>query len=320
MKITCIGGGTGLSTLMAAWSRIGFKPTAIVATTDNGGCSGRLRTLGAPIPWGDIRKVLVALSSNEPLNKIIEHRFKQLGGFSGHNFGNLMLEVFYQQHGNTLHAIQRLAALLGVENRVIPMTESSVDLVALNNNGRLVRGEVQIDAMPTMPVNVMLDRLVCATEDAVTAIKTADVLCIGPGSLITSVLPTLLLPEVQTAIVDHKGLKLFIHNCYRENSPVGALDEISALDWLKRQTSAELINAQLANDRIIIKNASFALPGHIQNTCAPKNAKHDTVILAQRIALTICLSNAYYFRFQRNSSLSNLSRILFNGAVKQVVK
>ncbi|GEA10957.1 uridine diphosphate-N-acetylglucosamine-binding protein YvcK [Alteromonas sp. KUL49] len=319
MNIVCIGGGTGLSSTVKAWTKLEINPSAVVATTDNGGCSGRLRHAGSPIPWGDIRKVLVAMSSNTSLTKTLGQRYEELGRLTGHCFGNLMLEALYQQNGDVLLAINALGDLLGVTNRVFPMADNPVDLMAINKNGALVYGEENVDSMADMPMTMLLDRPAHAPTEAVQAIKNADVLCLGPGSLITSVLPPLLVPEIKNAVKAHQGLKLLIHNCQPEASPVSVLDAKKQFKWLEGQVGEGIVNGQLMKDHVIIDGVTYSLATHAQQLKWTKEPKHDISRLSLALALSLCISDAYHYKLKHTKALSNLSRVLFDSSQEHCV-
>ncbi len=320
MNIVCIGGGTGLSSSVKAWTKLAINPSAVVATTDNGGCSGRLRHAGSPIPWGDIRKVLVAMSSNTPLTQTLGQRYEALGRLTGHCFGNLMLEALYQQNGDVLLAINALGDLLGVTNRVFPMSDNPVDLMAINKSGKLVLGEESVDSMSDMPMSMLLDRPAHAPDEAIQAIKNADVICLGPGSLITSVLPSLLVPEIRNAVRDHQGLKLLIHNCQPEASPVSLLNAQKQMEWLKGQVGDGIVNGQLMKDHVIINGETYSLAEHAQQLKWTKEPKHDVSRLSIALALTLCISDTYHYELKHTKTLSNLSRVLFNSSQEHCVK
>lgn len=316
MKILCIGGGTGLSTLIKAWKRIGVTPKVIVATTDNGGCSGRLVKAGSPVPWGDIRKVLCALADGHQLNPILNQRYKDLKGFDGHCFGNLMLEAFYQQRGSVSGAISAMETHLGLSKCVFPMSECAVDLLAIGTDGKTTLGEEAVDAQTLMPMTLLLNKYVSPSKDLIRCIRDSDIICLGPGSLITSVLPALLVPEIQKAIIAHKGLRLFIQNCGQEKGPVNTLSSMKQAHWLKSQTHPDLFNAELSNGDVSINGERYSLVKQARQMLFNESRPHNTINLAQALALTSCLSNAYHFPIKHNKLLSNMSRVLFDSCVE----
>lgn len=320
MNIVCIGGGTGLSSTVTAWMKLGIKPTAIVATTDNGGSSGALREAGSPIPWGDIRKVLISLADDSAFCSTLEHRYNDLGNLSGHCLGNLMLETLYQQTGNVLEAINVMAAYLGVSNQVIPMALEPVDLVAIDPSGQLVKGETNIDAMATMPSKIALDKHTQVPSAALQALKQADVICIGPGSLLTSIMPALLHPDIQQAIVDNQGLKLFIHNCAQEFGPAEQLSKQKVLSWLRQYTCTGLLNAELDNHSLLISGQRYPLASYACQQQASGITTHEAEHLSRALAITLCLADGQHLALEPGQDMTKLQSALLHGGNSQLLQ
>jgi uncharacterized cofD-like protein len=201
-KIVAIGGGTGLSTLLRGLKAYSANITAIVTVADDGGSSGRLRREIGVLPPGDIRNCLAALASEEKLlTELFQYRFRAGDGLIGHSFGNLFLTAMSDITGDLEQAIAASSNVLAVRGRVLPATLSDMRLWAELADGRRIEGEsnitkaggniVKIGCTPAHPP---------ALPKALQAIEEADYIILGPGSLYTSVIPNLLVPEITHAL------------------------------------------------------------------------------------------------------------------------
>jgi uncharacterized cofD-like protein len=243
LKVVAIGGGTGLSTLLrglksfvgaANSSEIGLRSlSAIVAVTDDGGSSGRLRDELQMLPPGDIRNCLVALSEDSNLlSKLFQHRFRGNGNLGGHNFGNLFLAAMTEVTGDFVEAIRLSSEVLAIKGKIYPATDCDVRLVAEMIDGRIVRGESSITGVHSIIKKLWLEPDHCTPlPDAITAIETADVITVGPGSLFTSLLPPLLVEGVAEAIGAAQAIKIFVCNLMTQP---GETDNFSAHNHLEK--------------------------------------------------------------------------------------
>ncbi|MEX1072027.1 MAG: gluconeogenesis factor YvcK family protein, partial [Anaerolineales bacterium] len=219
-RIVVIGGGHGLATLLRGLKEHTYNLTAIVTVADDGGSSGRLRSNLGVLPPGDIRNCLAALSNDETLIKqLFQYRFSGEGnGLEGHSFGNLFISALSEITGSFEEAIAESGRVLSVHGRVLPATLHDVRLVAdlampLVAAEVRVRGESQI---PTTAGNVrrvwLEPNSPPAYPEAVNALLSAELIVIGPGSLYTSILPNLLVPDLTAAVRNSPALKIFICN------------------------------------------------------------------------------------------------------------
>src|SRR5436309_3859868 len=221
LRVVALGGGTGLSTLLRGLKEHVIRRTddrataerpiadlaAIVTVTDDGGSSGRLRRENRILPPGDIRNCMVALSKDEALlGRLFQYRFHAGHGLIGHNFGNLFLAALTHVTGDFTEAIRVSSKVLAIRGRIFPSTLSNVRLVAILENGRVVHGETRISAShdPIRRLSLSPSR-VRPLPAAIEAIDHADLILMGPGSLYTSVLPHLLIPEIAAAIARSKA-------------------------------------------------------------------------------------------------------------------
>lgn len=234
-KIAAIGGGTGLFSILSGL-RDDFDVTAIVTMADDGGSTGVLREEFGILPPGDIRRALVALSTadNEMLAKLFSYRFERGGGLNGHSFGNLMIAALERLTGSFAAAVKEAEKILAVRGRAVPVTLQSASLIARLADGRVVKGETNID-VPKHDGHLKIEKIWLepkpkANPEAVRAITSADAVIIGPGDLFTSLIPNLLVPEVRRAVVATKAKKIYFVNLMTK---FGETTNFRASDFLK---------------------------------------------------------------------------------------
>lgn len=218
-KIVVIGGGTGTFTVLSGLKKYTSNLTAIVSMADSGGSTGRLRDEFGILPPGDVRRALIALSS-EPeqltLRRLFEYRFEKGNGLSGHSFGNLFLTALSDIVGSEVLAIEEAGRLLNISGTVLPVSLTNTNLVARLEDGTVVRGETNIDLRVIKPemkiADVFLDPVASAYPQALDAILAADLVVIGPGDLYTSVIANLLVDGVGQAIAQSSARVLYVCN------------------------------------------------------------------------------------------------------------
>lgn len=236
-QIVAIGGGHGLGRVMASLGFMEEKLAGIVATTDDGGSTGRLREASGCIAWGDLRNCLNQLCSDSPnLARILfEYRFKNSGELSGHNLGNLIMLAMDQMCVRPLDAINLIRKMLQVGAHLIPMSEEPARLVA-ELDGEEIVGETTIDALDRRPDKLMLLPDIKPTSEAIAAIEQADLIILGPGSFMTSILPSLLMNDVAEAIKASSALTVFVGNINPELTVVGKQPIAEKLRWMQEMT------------------------------------------------------------------------------------
>ncbi|MTT30816.1 uridine diphosphate-N-acetylglucosamine-binding protein YvcK [Terrilactibacillus sp. BCM23-1] len=231
-KIVAIGGGTGLSRILRGLKKHPLDITAIVTVADDGGSSGMLRNELQIPPPGDIRNVLVALSDVEPMfEQLLQHRFKNGNGLNGHSLGNLLIAALTSITGDFVKGVAEMSRILNVNGNVLPAANQSIVLGAIMTDGTIVKGESTIRESDKKIKRVFLEPSnIAPLQESVEAIKQADLIVLGPGSLYTSVIPNILVPELAEEIQKAKAKKVYICNIMTEK---GETDYFTAADHVK---------------------------------------------------------------------------------------
>lgn len=213
-KIVAVGGGTGLSMLLKGVKKITNNITAIVTVGDDGGSSGRLREEMGILPPGDIRNCIAALADDEDLvTKLFQYRFKTGEGLEGHSFGNLFLTALIAITGDMVRAVKESSNVLSIRGRVLPSTLDDMKLVAEMEDGRIIHGESNIPEAQGKVKRLFTNPENCRPlPEAIEAIKDADLIILGPGSLYTSVIPNLLIKEISQEISKSNAKKIYVCN------------------------------------------------------------------------------------------------------------
>ena len=202
-RIVAVGGGTGLSNLLRGLKHHSSNLTAVVTVADDGGSSGQLRQSLNMIAPGDLTDCYAALSKHPALSQLLLHRFGRGEGLEGHTFGNLLLATLSEERGGLAPALGDLHEILRMQGKVYPATTVPTTLLAQLSDGRVVRGESRLSAELGVATvqKVMLDPPeLPAVPEVIEAIEQAELIVLGPGSLFTSILPVLLVPEVGDAL------------------------------------------------------------------------------------------------------------------------
>ena len=257
-KITALGGGTGLSSLLLGLKEYTENITAIVTVTDDGGGSGKLREEFHMLPPGDIRNCILALANITPsMSTLLNYRFSS-GSLQGQNFGNLFLLALHEIYGSFEVAVAKMNEYLAVTGKVLPVTTANAQIYALFDNGDKILGETSItDYKKRTNQNIVevgiLPQNAVALPDAITAIEQADVLVLGPGSLYTSIIPNLLVKGVKEAICQSNALKIYVLNVMTQNGETENYTALRHLEELENYLGKGVIDVCLANSERINK-------------------------------------------------------------------
>ncbi|NMP16662.1 uridine diphosphate-N-acetylglucosamine-binding protein YvcK [Thalassotalea sp. Y01] len=288
LNVVAIGGGHGLGRVLSTLSFLGDQLTGVVATTDNGGSTGKLRKRTSTIAWGDLRNCLTQLTDDDSVgSKLLNFRFDGKDELSGHNLGNLILYALNDIHTRPLDSITLIRNMLRVKTRVHPMSETPTDLMAFYAEGRCKVGELSVDDMATMPENMMLAPLVKALPETIEAIENADLIIIGPGSFLTSIVPPLLVRDITKAVKNSKAHCVFIDNIAKEHSPAGELTIDQKLEWLAFNLGCQPIDAVITEN---LKEQSNSVQ-LIKQSLASEQVEyfHDKVKLVDALEQTVRL-------------------------------
>lgn len=261
-KLVAIGGGTGLSTMLAGLKQLVGQTdqeiwieslSAIVTVSDDGGSSGRLRDELQMLPPGDIRNCMIALSEDANLiSRLFRHRFRGDGGLGGHSFGNLFLAALTEITGDFTEAIRISSEVIASKGHIYPATLTDVRLVAELEDGAIVRGETHISAS-----NVPIRRLHLEPEEclplpqALNAIRAADIITVGPGSLYTSILPNLLVAKVARVIGQSSATKIFVSNLMTQPGETDGYTAREHLETVRKYAPEIHFDFVVVNDRRI---------------------------------------------------------------------
>ncbi|MCS6831047.1 MAG: YvcK family protein [Armatimonadota bacterium] len=231
-QLVAVGGGTGLSTLLRGLKQYSSNVTAIVTVTDDGGSSGKLTEQFGVLPPGDIRNCLVALADAEPImTELFQYRFRGSEGLGGHSFGNLLIVAMTNITGDFERAIRETSKVLAIRGRVLPSTLDHVRLRAKMEDGSYIEGETAIASSPLKIRQMMLTPPSARPlDEALQAIREAEVIVLGPGSVFTSVIPNLLVEGIAEAIRGSHALRVYVCNVMTQP---GETDGFTASDHIR---------------------------------------------------------------------------------------
>jgi len=251
-RLVVIGGGTGLSVLLRGLKEFTSNITAIVTVADDGGGSGLLREDLGMLPPGDIRSCLLALANTEPsMEKLLQYRFKE-GKLKGQNFGNLFIAAMNEIHGNFEIAIREMSNVLAVTGKVFPMTLEDVKLYAKLKDGTIIEGESNIP-QKNKELRSKIDSVFIKPKkayplnEAIEAIKQADCIILGPGSLYTSVIPNLLVRGIVKHIEDSKALRVYIPNIMTQPGETDNYSVLNHVEAIIKHTKKNIVDCVITN-------------------------------------------------------------------------
>lgn len=268
LKVVCVGGGTGLSTLLAGLKAHVARPgtseapvpgfpvieklTAVVTVSDDGGSSGRLRREFHILPPGDIRNCIAALSEDESLLlRLFEYRFAGNGTLGGHSFGNLLLTALTGVTGDFVKAVRVVSDVLAIRGTINPSTRENVHLLAELEDGSIVEGETLISQAPVPIRKVRLEPADCRPlPETLEAIRSADLVALGPGSLYTSIAPNLLVQGVAEALRASKARRVYISNLMTQAGETRGFSAARHAEALRVVAGDGLFDTVLVNSRI----------------------------------------------------------------------
>ncbi|KQY59395.1 hypothetical protein ASD11_07455 [Aeromicrobium sp. Root495] len=306
VDVVALGGGHGLAASLSALRRLETRLTGIVTVADNGGSSGRLREELGILPPGDLRMALAALCADDQWGEqwaaVLQHRFRSDGPLADHAVGNLLIAAIWDLLDDHVAGLDLVGQLLGARGRVLPMAavpldiEADVHLDSAPDRLTTVRGQVQVASVDGQVVAVRLDpEDPPACPEAVAAVEAADWVVIGPGSWFTSVMPTLLVPQLRDALVRTSAQRALVLNLREQEGETEGLSPTDHLEVLSAH-AAELrldvviADSSLADDRGILESAARALGARLVTAdvaAAPGSDQHDPDRLAQTFSTVL---------------------------------
>lgn len=254
-KVVILGGGTGLSTLLRGLKQFPVDITAIVAVSDDGRSTGKLRQEFNVPAVGDIRQVIIALSETEPLfEKLLNYRFKTNSDLNGHALGNLLLTGLINVSGNLSSSIESLGKILNLKGKVLPLTEDNVILMSKMEDNSIIEGEHNITESNKKIKEIFYKEKPKVLEEVIYEIEHADLIILSMGSLYTSLLPNLICDEVKTAIDNSKADIMYVCNIMTQP---GETDDYKASDHIKtinKYLSKRKVNVIVVNNGKVTKD------------------------------------------------------------------
>lgn len=270
-KIVVLGGGTGTSTVLRGLKYFPVDITAVITVSDDGRSTGRLRKEFSMPAVGDIRKVLSNLSTlPDDVKAVMEYRMSTYSDLNGHSMGNLILTSLYQETGNLKKSIEYMSKLLNVEHTVLPLSEDYLTLMGETDDGEIIEGEAEITAASKHYKRFFYKEEPHVLPEVISAIKDADLIILSMGSLVTSLFPHLICPDVIKAINESKGRKMYICNVMTqpgETDNFGVSDHINAIE---HYTGKDTIDAVIVSNNL--------LPADLLQKYASEEQKDQVII------------------------------------------
>ena len=301
-KITVIGGGSGLPNLLRGLKHYTSNISAVVTVADDGGSSGRLRTELGILPPGDIRNCLVALAdSEEIMQQLMDYRFESEGQLNGHSFGNILIAALAGIRGDFYQGVEVVGELLAIRGRVLPSTLDYVTLVGSTVSGETLIGETRVAQSATRLRSLtLIPDDPTAHPEAIQAIKDADMVVIGPGSLFTSIVPNLLISGIAAALAHSPAFKVYVCNVAEEPLQTEGYGVLEHLNIVRHYGGETAVDAVIANNNVPARptpaGLDFIRPNNpwvddallveadvIDDTNDTSTARHDPVKLSNAI-------------------------------------
>ena len=253
-KIVIFGGGSGLSQLLKGLKQFPIDLTAVVSMSDNGRSTGMLRKDFNIPAVGDITKVMLAMSdADKDTINLLNYRFHASSSIESHSIKNLMLTALLDMKGNFKDALKVLNKMLLVKGRVLPLTEDSVDLVGITKNGEEIVGEEELTLSKKKIVDVKYSKPIKVNKDVLDAVKKADLVIFSSGSLLTSIYPHIITPEVVNAINKSNAKTMYVCNLVTQPGETDNFKVSDHIKMLQKHLGEDGIDIVLANSEPISK-------------------------------------------------------------------
>lgn len=257
-RVVIFGGGSGLSQLLKGIIQFPMDVTAVVSVSDNGASTGRLREEFAIPAVGDITKVLMAMSGeSKGVKELFNYRFPKDSSIGNHSIKNLIMTALLDMKGNFAHSLPILCDLLDVKGKLLPLTEDNVDLIGITKEGEEIIGEAEITESKRIIKDLKYNKKVTVTPRVLEEIKKADLIIFSSGSLLTSVMPHIIVPEIQEAINNSKAKTMYICNMLTQP---GETDNFKVSDHIKvieKYLGKKSVDVVIANNSTIPNNMAL---------------------------------------------------------------
>ena len=252
-KVVVIGGGSGLPNLLRGLKHYTSNLTAVVTVADDGGSSGRLRSELGILPPGDIRNCLVALADSEiVMQQLMDYRFSTNGQLDGHSFGNMLIAALSGIGGDFSKGVEIAGELLAIRGRVIPSTSTDIVIVGSTVTGQMLLGESRVGTTTERLRSIaLLPPDAPAHPDAAKAVREADLIILGPGSLFTSIVPNLLVRDIAKELAGASGLKMYICNVAEEPGQTTGYSVLDHLNVVRHYAGDNSVNIVITNNNAL---------------------------------------------------------------------
>lgn len=257
-KVVIFGGGSGMSQLLKGMIQFPMDITAVVSMSDNGMSTGKLREEFSIPAVGDITKVLMAMSTeSKGVKELFNYRFSNESSIGNHSIKNLIMTALLEMKGDFAHSLPILCDLLDVKGRVLPITEDNVELIGITKEGYEIIGEAQITESKREVVDLKYSKKVKVSPKVLDEIKRADLIIFSSGSLLTSVSPHIIIPEIQEAVKNSKAKKMYICNMLTQPGETDGFKVSNHIEFLEKYLGKGTIDAVIANNSKIPKNMTL---------------------------------------------------------------
>ena len=254
-KVVIFGGGSGLSQLLKGLKQFPIDITAVVSVSDNGSSTGSLREEFSIPAVGDITKVLLAMSTeSKGVIDLFNYRFSKESSLNNHSIKNLIMTALLEMKGDFAHSLPILCDLLDVKGTILPLTEDNADLIGITREGDRIVGEAEITEARSKIVDLEYSKKIKVTPKVIEAIKKADLIIFSSGSLITSIMPNIIVPEIQEAIKKSKAKKLYICNMLTQPGETDNFKVSDHIKFIEKYIGEGQITAVISNSSEITKN------------------------------------------------------------------
>lgn len=257
-KVVIFGGGSGLSQLLKGIIQFPIDVTAVVSVSDNGKSTGKLREEFDIPAVGDITKVLMAMSTeSKGVKDLFNYRFSDNSSLGNHSIKNLIMTALLEMKGDFIHSLPILCDLLDVKGKILPLTEDNVDLIGITKEGYEIIGEEEITESKREIVELKYNKSVSVVPKVIEEIKKSDLIIFSSGSLLTSIMPHIIVPEIQDAINKSKAKKMYICNMITQPGETDNFKVSDHIDVLEKYLGQKTINVVIANNAKLPKNMSL---------------------------------------------------------------